>query len=75
MYKAPSHSYDEWLGKARLICQIYFHDKEINNLHVKLSEFMAFTAEFLSREDLENLLNSVKELNNKSSDVINLCLH
>ena len=60
MYKAPSQSYEEWLEKARLIRQVHFHDKEINNLHVNLSEFMAFSAEFLSQEDLENLLNSIK---------------
>ena len=39
---------------------------------MELSEFMAFSAEFLSHEDLENLVNSVKELNNKAMNVINL---
>ena len=33
---------------------------------------MAFSAKFLTHEELENLVNSMKELNNKAMDVINL---
>ena len=53
MIKAPSQTYSDWLEKASLIQQVHFHDKEVKNLHVELSKFMAFSADFLSHKQLE----------------------
>ena len=45
------------------------------NIHVEISEFMNFFSEDITLEELENLLNSVKELNSKAQDIIDFMFH
>ena len=75
MNKSTIPTYSDWLQKARLIQQIHANDKEIGHIHVEISEFMNFFGEDMTLEELENLLNNVKELNSKAQDIINLMHH
>ena len=75
MNKSTAPTYSEWLLKASLIQQIHRNDKELSNIHVEISEFLNFFSEEMTLEELENLLNCLKELNGKAQDVINLMFH
>ena len=61
--------HSKWLEKADLICQICRHDHEVNNIQVDLSEFLNFFRDDCTHDDLENILNSFKKLNEESQDI------
>ena len=75
MNRSTLPTYSDWLLKASLIQQIHMNDKELSNIHVEIPEFMNFFSKDMTLEELENLCNSVKELNSKAQDVINLMFH
>ena len=75
MNRSTLPTYSDWLLKASLIHQIHTNNKDISKIHLEISEFMNFFGEDMTLEELENLLNSVKELNSKAQDIMNLMFH